>query len=95
MKAKSGYTGLESFPLSFSKRGSESLKLPGNDVKMGAIHDLFDSGNDEEARKLLRKTLADISQNLDTILKKEEKVKEDNGQGETNLTASLALSLEM
>jgi len=95
MKAKSGYTGLEGFPLSFSKNSSESLKMPGNDVKMGAIHDLFDSGNDEEARKMLRKALADISQNLDTILRKDATTSGEGEQAETNLAPSLSLSLEM
>ena len=93
MKAKSSYTGLESISLSFSAKNPELLKLPGDNGRMGLINDLFDSGNPDEARKLLRNALADISQNLDKILATEgEKARDD--RNEMADAAFLKLSLE-
>lgn len=93
MKAKSSYTGLESISLSFSAKSPELLKLPGDTSRMGLINDLFDSGNPDEARKVLRSALADISQNLDKILATEgEKAHDD--RNELADTAFLKLSLE-
>ncbi len=68
MKAKKGYSGLESFTLSFSTKGSELLTLSGNDAEAGIINELLDSGREEEARRMLRKTLAEMTRDLDTVL---------------------------
>jgi len=93
MKAKSSYTGLESISLSFSAKSPELLKLPGDNARMGLINDLFDSGNPDEARKMLRSALADISLNLDKILATEgEKAHDDCN--ELADAAFLKLSLE-
>lgn len=93
MKAKSSYTGLESISLSFSAKNPELLKLPGDNGRMGLINDLFDSGNPDEARKLLRNALADISQNLDKILATEGEKAHDDRNGLAD-SAFLKLSLE-
>lgn len=68
MKAKRGYSGLESFTLSFSAKGAGLLTLSGNDAKAGIINELLDSGREEEARRMLRKTLAEMTRDLDTVL---------------------------
>lgn len=86
MKAKSSYTGLESVALSFSSKSADLLKLPGDNAKMGLINDLFDSGNPDEARKLLRNALADISQNLDKILANEG----EKGHDDSNALCDMA-----
>jgi hypothetical protein len=92
MKAKKSYSGLESFPLSFSTRQPELLSVSGNDANMRLINDLFDSGAEEEARRMLRKTLAEVTRNLDAILA-------DGGdvsvKAEPDMVASLALSVEI
>ncbi|MHB8057183.1 MAG: hypothetical protein ACYDHC_04730 [Desulfuromonadaceae bacterium] len=93
MKAKSSYTGLESISLSFSTKNPELLRLPGDNGRMGLINDLFDSGNPEEAKKLLRSTLADISGNLDKILSTEAEKAHDD-RNELSDAAFLKLSLE-
>lgn len=93
MKAKSSYTGLESISLSFSTKSPDLLKLPGNNAKMGIINDLFDSGDPDEARKLLRNALADISQNLDKILAEEGRKKDQNNFNSLADAASLKLNL--
>ena len=94
MKAKSGYSGIESFSLSFSKKNPELLKLSGNDGKMRLINDLFDSGEEEEARKLLRKTLGEVTRHLDTILTEGGKTDAVSDDTEAGAAASLLLSLE-
>lgn len=68
MKAKSNYSGLDSFPLSYSTKQPEVLKLSGKDASMRLINDLFESGEEEEARKMLRKALDEVTRNLDRIL---------------------------
>jgi LPS O-antigen subunit length determinant protein (WzzB/FepE family) len=93
MKAKSSYTGLESISLSFSTKSTDLMKLPGDNSRMGIINDLFDSGNPDEARKVLRNALADISQNLDKILVTEHKNNHDAAVNITD-TAFLKLTLE-
>lgn len=92
MKAKKGYSGLESFPLSFSSTKTELLKLPGNDGKMRLINDLFDSGEDVEARSMLRKALYEVTHNLDRILAEGRGVSE---KSEPGLVASLSLNVEV
>lgn len=68
MKAKSGYSGLESFPLSLSTNRPGLLRLSGHDAKVRLINDLFDAGNEEEARRMLRKALDEVTRDLDRIL---------------------------
>ncbi len=94
MKAKSCYTGLASISLSFSTKSPDLLKLPGNNGKIGIINDLFDAGDEDEARRLLRSALADISQNLDKILADEGKKAAKNDRTELVDLGSLKLSLE-
>lgn len=93
MKAKSSYTGLESISLSFSTKNSDVLKLSGENAKMGLINDLFDSGNPDEARRVLRSALADISQNLDKILADDVKNKDLSSSAEPADLAFLKLNL--
>lgn len=92
MKAKSGYSGIDSFSLSFSRKNPELLQLSGNDGKMRLINDLFDGGEEEEARKLLRKTLGEVTRHLDTILT--EGGKTDAVSDDAEPGASLLLTLE-
>lgn len=94
MKAKSNYTGLESISVSFSTKSKDLMKLPGDNSRMGIINDLFDSGNPDEARRLLRNTLADISQNLDKILATENKKDHQAAVDQLTDTAFLKLTLE-
>lgn len=68
MKAKSGYSRLESIPLSFSTRRPGLLGLSGNDAKVRLINDLFDAGDEEEARRMLRKALDEVTRDLDRVL---------------------------
>jgi hypothetical protein len=94
MKAKSAYTGLADISLSFSTKSPDLLKLPGNNAKLGLINDLFDAGDEDEARRLLRSALADISQNLDKILADEGQKNGMNDHAGLADMASLKLSLE-
>jgi hypothetical protein len=91
MKAKSNYSGLDSFSLSFSTRKAELLQLSGSDAGMSRINELFDSGREEEARTALRQALNEITRDLDA----------DPGGGrslldrkEPDTVASLLLDLE-
>jgi hypothetical protein len=71
------------------------LKLSGNDTKMGAINELFDSGREAEARALLRMALEEVMQNLDRVMAEEaaEPHKAHNA-GAFSDVISLALQLE-
>lgn len=71
MKVKKGYSGLDNFSLCFASDKADLFKLPGNDAKMGLINHLFNAGKDEEARKVFREALAEITGKLDKILDKE------------------------
>lgn len=68
MKAKRGYSGLESVSLTSSAKKSEVLRLSGNAAQTRLINELFDSGEEEEARRVLRKALAEVTRDLDRIL---------------------------
>lgn len=74
MKAKKGYSGLDSFPLSFTSSKTDLLSVAGNDAKVRQIGELFDSGAEAEARNLLRKALQEVTQNLDNILAEDREV---------------------
>lgn len=67
MKAKSGYSGLGTSTRCISAKCSEWLKIPGKDSKVRTISELFDSGNEEEARKALRKVLEEVTRNIDRV----------------------------
>ena len=84
MKAKKGYSGLESFPLSLSSKRTDLLSLAGSDAKMRLIGDLFDSGEDAEARIMLRKALHEVTHNLDKVLADERDAAEEPGMGMRN-----------
>jgi hypothetical protein len=94
MKAKSSYSGLESFFLSFSTKKTELLQLPGSNASMSRINDLFDAGREEEARMALRQALEEITRDL--------AVDQAGGKGSRSLidrkepdtVASLLLNLE-
>lgn len=92
MKAKKGYSGLESFPLSFSSKRTGLLSLAGNDAKMRRIGDLFDSGDEAEARSMLRKVLYEVTHDLDRIVAEARDVAE---RPEADLGAGLSLSEEV
>lgn len=68
MKAKRGYCGLESFSLSVPGKRPEVLELSGNAAQTRLINELFDSGEEEEARRVLRKALDEVTRDLDRIL---------------------------
>lgn len=74
MKAKKGYSGLDSFPLTFSSSKPDLLSVAGNDARVRQIGELFDSGAETEARSLLRKALHEVTHNLDRILADEREV---------------------
>jgi len=70
MKVKISYSGIGGFSpsLAMPTAKHELLKLSGNDVKMGVINELFDSGREAEARALLRAALDEVLQNLDRVM---------------------------
>lgn len=68
MKAKKGYSGLDSFPLSFNSKQTDLMSVAGNDARIRRIGELFDNGSEDEARDLLRQALREVTQNLDSVL---------------------------
>lgn len=90
MKVKKGYSGLESFSLSFASNQADLLKLPGNDAKMGLINHLFSVGEEEEAKKMFRQALSEITGKLDRILEEQNR-KDDGFSSNAGMVASLSV----
>lgn len=68
MKAKNGFSGLPSFTLSFGRKKPDLWELAGNSARLNEINELFDEGNEEQARKMLRQALAETTRKVDLIL---------------------------
>lgn len=74
MKAKKGFSALDSFPLSRSSGNGGVVSVAGNDARMRRISELFESGSEEEARDLLRQALYEATHNLDNMRAEEREV---------------------
>ncbi len=48
------------------------MTLSGNDARGEIINELLDSGREEEARRMLRKALAEMTRDLETVLARRE-----------------------
>lgn len=66
MKAKMGYSGLSVFSPVISTEKESPLKLSGRDEKVQRINELFDGGDADAARRVLREALDEVARQLDS-----------------------------
>jgi len=80
MKAKMGYSGLSVFSPVISTEKESPLKLSGCDEKVRRINELFDGGDADAAKRVLREALDEVARQLDTTFMKNSRQTKGSGK---------------
>lgn len=94
MKAKMGYSGLSVCSPVISAEKESPLKLSGCDEKVRRVNELFDGGDADAARRVLREALDEVARQLDTTFVGNSKAKGIGKRDEAEQIRSLRLKCE-